>query len=413
MWQLLTGELLLGGNGRLIEFLGIALRSWIFLIVVSWWVWSEYRSGRLPMRLALPPWLVLPGALLSASVMAGAIIGLIRGNPPAFVRADIIPFLFFFLYFPARQFLSDPSRFSFHRTLIRLFLLGTALVSAGTLIAFSSGASVLHGPYYKWFRDVWGGKITDVGNHFFRVVSPDHLLLAPILIIIAAHLMKNPKQKHLWFWFAVGAIPFMADLSRIYLAAFCIGLCSLFSAQAWKRWFAVSCGTVLLLLSVFSTMHFAASRGASFGFDLLGPRLSSIVRPDTELSAATRKTLLPAIAASIRAHPFLGNGLGSSVVFTDPATQQLRRTTQFDWGYLEIWSELGLLGLAAYGILIFRLLRRLSARTDIRASVIAISVITVTAPALFHIFGIVFLVYAITQTDDASSQSRGGHPQTV
>ena len=76
-------------------------------------------------------------------------------------------------------------------------------------------------------------------------------------------------------------------------------------------------------------------------------------------------------------------------------------TNQFDWGYLEIWTELGLLGIIATLSLIVYLLFNLSSRalvegSVLRAATLALAFMQITTQAIWHVFGILLLVYALS-----------------
>lgn len=385
-WYLLVAELFLGGNGHYIEMFGLALRTWILLVfLVFFFFQKNFRVSKTP----------VPIIAIGLAVCIGVATGLFNGHDPRFIIQDAIPFAFFLLLFPAREFVT-PDRYPTYQKLIKAYLVLAAAMSLTTLFLFSSGISVLQDPYYKWFRDVAGGKITDVGNHFFRIVLPEHLLLAPALLFLTALLIRHPKQKKIWLWFTLAALPFMLNLSRAYILAYLIGLGFLFSKQQWKQWLSVSVASIAMLLIVFSSLHVVASRGTSLGFELLGPRFASIANPDNERSAATRKTLLPPIWEEIKKHPVLGSGLGATISFVDPVSKEIVTTRQFDWGYLEIWTELGLLGLVSYLSLIIYLLFHTTCPA--RATAVALAFVGLTTPALFHVFGVVIFVFLLTQT---------------
>lgn len=404
-WYVLVAEILLGGNGHFIEFFGIALRTWIVGIFLLVFFFDAFRKKHFSL-FRLPRPLTLPLIGIGSAVILAMITGFVNGHDSRAIIQDSIPFAFLLLLFPAREFVTK-DRFPFYQKLTRAYLLLAAIFSLVSLFLFSSGITMLQDPYYKWFRDTAGGKITDVGNHFFRIVLPEHILLVPIMLFLVASIMKK-RSVHIlsdriqWVHFAIAVIPFALNLSRTYFLAFFIGLFFLFSRERWKIWLIVSAGSILLALSIFSVLHLAASRGQSFGFELLTGRFSSIASPDTERSAATRKTLLPPIWKEIKKHPMIGSGLGATISFTDPISKENITTRHFDWGYLEIWTELGLLGLLSYLSLIIYLFFHTTGST--RASVAALAFMNVTTPALFHVFGVVILVYLLaTHVSNARS----------
>ncbi|MEK7084412.1 MAG: O-antigen ligase family protein, partial [Patescibacteria group bacterium] len=256
--------------------------------------------------------------------------------------------------------------------------------------------------------DVAMGKITDTGTGFFRIVLPEHLLMVPIGLIISSLLMKNERHNGWWYFF-LGAtlLVLVLNLSRAYALAFVGGLLELKISHAWKRWLTVSCGTLLATVLLFTSVHFLASRGTSFGWELFGIRVLSVFQPTLEISSYTRMELLSPIFTMMQKHPLLGSGLGATVTFIDPSTNIQVTTPHFDWGYFEMLVELGPLGLVAFllviGFAIFELAQKIRRADDwhdfyvgLLGGVAAFLIMTLTTPALFHVFGIVFLLLVFT-----------------
>lgn len=395
----LVGELLLGGNGHLVELFNIALRTWLLMIFLFIWsidvVWKKRWS-----IFHIPSILTVIFSFLGVSIILGMTQGFKNGHNLRALIQDAIPFAFFLLFFPAREYLTK-NRYAICQTFVKLFLALSTILSLGTLLLFSSGISVLQGPYYHWFRDVLGGKITDMGIGFFRIVLPEHLLLVPIMLFLIASIIRGRepfKQRLLTYmpWFVVASVPFIVNLSRTYLLGFIVGLIFLFTKTRWKEWLIVSGGSIVLMFLLFSIIHFAASRGTSFGSEFLTGRISSIATPDIERSAATRRVLLGPIWQEIKKLPVLGSGLGTNISFVDPVSNEPVTTRQFDWGYLEIWTELGLIGLFSYFSLITYII--LHTTGAVRASTVALAVMNITTPVLFHVFGVALLVFFLLQT---------------
>jgi len=63
-------------------------------------------------------------------------------------------------------------------------------------------------------------------------------------------------------------------------------------------------------------------------------------------------TILPVLAKMIKQSLIFGSGLGATVEYTDLLTGQDKTTFHLDWGYLEIWVELGLFGLISYALVL-------------------------------------------------------------
>ena len=135
-------------------------------------------------------------------------------------------------------------------------------------------------------------------------------------------------------------------------------------------------------------------------------RITSLAMPQTETSSATRMMILPEALEMVKDNPILGVGLGATITFRNSNTYEMVTTRQFDWGYLEMIAELGALGALALLSLIFFAIKKLLTKiknapdwhdfyVGLLAGVVAMLVINLTAPALFHVFGIIFLVLVI------------------
>jgi O-antigen ligase len=143
------------------------------------------------------------------------------------------------------------------------------------------------------------------------------------------------------------------------------------------------------------------------GLELFGLRIQSIASPDIEQSSLSRKILLPKIIEKIKKNPLLGNGLGDTVTIFSPVVKKQITTSQFDWGYLEIIDELGLVGLVGWILLITLLIYQIrlyrdnqsnSDSTALYSSLGSLLVVNLTSPALFHVFGIILITIFYLET---------------
>lgn len=393
-FYLLLIEFALNGNGHFFELFGIALRTWLVYIFLLIWFIQTIKNNELRQALRLPKPFNTILLLLGISVIAGSLIGALNNHSLHTIIQDLIPYTFLLLIFPVRQY-ATKALSQFTSYLIISFIIGTSIFSLFTEFLFSSGLAVLQDTYYHWFRDIVGGKITDVGEHFFRVTSPEYLLLPIILIFINSLLIqKKGKTMILWLLFIVAAVPMLLSVSRTFILAYFIGLLFLVRKNNWRQWIKVSLISIISFISIFSSIHFIASRGESFGFELFSSRFGGIVNPDSEVSSASRKTLLVPIFEKIKDNPIIGSGLAETLTFTEPKTNKVITTTQFDWGYLELWTEIGLLGLLSTLSLISYLLLKLSKKNKgLFASTMSLAFMQVTTPAIFHVFGVVILLW--------------------
>lgn len=406
-WYLVIAEIFLGGSGHFFELYGISIRTIFLLVYICLDRGESIFSKQKRSQLQIPaPLFFLLGALMLAISWA-ALNGILHHNSTKLIIQDLIPFAFFALLLPAHTMIKDKSSYPFLIRLLAVFIFGSALFSLITFILFSSGNALLQGTYYHWYRDIIGGKLTNLGSGFWRIVAPEHLLLLPFTLLLASLLMKKEKQENL-LWLALFASLFTLTLnfSRGYFLALVLALIPLLYKHNFKKWFLTSAITCASILILFCATSFIASGTKTFGLELFGFRIKSFTSPRIEESTYTRSALLKPILQKFEAHPMTGSGLGSSITFTNPISQKQITTPQFDWGYFEIATEFGLIGALTYGFVITYLLSLtiLSIKTSslhpdflvgLLGGLVAMLVSNLTAPALSHVFGIFYITMVL------------------
>ncbi len=395
-WFIIAAEMILAGAGSFFEIGGIALRTILLLVSISIFLFQTIRDKKYQIFFENKYILYIFGSLY-LTVTISAINGYLQGNALKLIIADIIPYLFFLYYFPLRQLMgSDKFRDTAFGMIISA-IIGNFVFMYATLIGFSNKLFVLQDNYYHWFRDVASGKITDYATGFFRIVLNEQLLLVPLFLILFSWQLKNEKFKK---FLAVCSVLLLAvlgiNLTRIYFVALAIGILFLFSVKYWKKWFIYSTAALFSFVAIFVLTHLASTKGHSLGLEYLGLRLQSIAAPQIEDSSLSRMLLLPKILEKIKAHPVLGTGLGDTVTVYSPVFKRNITTPHFDWGYLEIMAETGIVGMAVWALLIGYCLLKLN-NWILRASLISLLAINITSPALFHVMGIVLIVSLLAQ----------------
>ncbi len=391
----LIGELLLGGSGHLFEIFGISLRTLLLgtgllfiFFTKSWW----------PTHTTLPSSIKKILLFLLLWVGVSATYGFLSGNSPRLIFGDTIPFFYLFFITPVITILQGAREKQLIRRILLATLIGHVLWTLGTEFAFATHLTELHGPYYKFIRDVLMGKVTDMGNGFFRLTLPEHLLIIPGALLVIAHIIQkkilNPKNIIILFSLL---ILLSANFSRSYYIAFFAALGVLFLLYPKIKTLLVVLGTIIGSAACFVLINLAASSGNSTGLPLVSSRFGGIITPQTETSAYTRSALLPPIHEKFIAHPVIGHGLGETFAFEDPVTKQTVTTAQFDWGWFEIMVELGLFGffligsiLVSLGKTFYQKISHTTAYGNI-GILVSIAVLTLFVPAVFHVYGMVLL----------------------
>ncbi|MBP9761093.1 MAG: O-antigen ligase family protein [Candidatus Magasanikbacteria bacterium] len=406
-WIMLLGELLLGGSGKLFELFSFGIRTWYLGILAIAWIRFHITQKTLPWKSLSRNQLI--GIGLFAFVIAWSMFtGLRQSHEPILILQDAILYGFFFLLFPALDWKQE-----IQKTILPFFqahIAGSAVFSLVTLCIYSSGIGSLPDTYYHWFRNVVGGKITDLGSHFFRIVISEHILIVPIILILLALLLFTPKKKLLWGYLLLASTVLVLNFSRIYFLALACGVLVLMVKHMWTRWVVISSALAVSIVVLFCSLFFLASRGTSIGLELVGIKLGGATIPASETSGAIRLAILPDAFRQIQAHPIAGSGLGATVTYSDLTSKETVTRTQFDWGYLEMMVELGGIGLFVVLLLLAILLLRTiqlaytkqyahtGEQPMVRgflAGAVALGVMNLTTPALFHGFGVLFFVSLI------------------
>lgn len=406
-WMVVLGEIFLGGSGHLFEFFGLSLRTLFVLTFIFLWIIFAWNDPEKRHQLKLPDKLFYGFPILWLFVAIAAVIGILNDHGGVAVIQDSIPFAFFLMLLPSFHLFKQEKIQHYFIRLVIVFLIGSALFSLFTFILFRTGLSELQDPFYKWFRDVIMGKITIVTDYYFRIVAPEHLLIPPIMLIISSLLMRNEKHHHMWrLLFILGSVILALNFSRAYLLGFAIGLAVLFYKHKVHRWIKISLWSVATLIIIFTGINLVSSFGKSLGWEIAGIRVGSFVTPRIEESAQTRMALLAPILQMIKVRPVIGNGLGAAVTFIDPATLIETNRRHFDWGYLELLAELGVMGtlwfLLIIGAILVHLIKKIEMIPDyhdlhvgLLGGLIAMLIINITTPALFHVLGVFYLIFVI------------------
>lgn len=400
-WYFLLTEIFIGGAGQFLSLGTISLRSWILIIFIILYAWDFVFRGKFK-KIKIPKiayYLILPFLIL---ILSSALIGLANHHPLNQIIADLIPFTYLLLIIPAIDFWSEKKTKEFLFNGVLVLIIASSVWSLFNFILFTSGFHLIHDDYYKWLRDINLGKITQVTQYYYRIVFPEHLLIVPLILIIGSHWLKY-KDKLIYWLITAASLILALNFSRGYLLGLLIGLLFLKYKHSWKDWLKISLINLLAIGIIFTGINFVSSGGKSLGLEIAGLRLSSLTVPTIEESSNNRLLLLPAITKSISQQPIIGNGLGQTLEFIN-AKGKIQHTAHFDWGYLEMWSEWGFVALFVFLMLILTTLTKLIKHKNqvlslgLLAGLISLLVINLTAPALFHVLGVVYLTLLLSLT---------------
>jgi O-antigen ligase len=155
--------------------------------------------------------------------------------------------------------------------------------------------------------------------------------------------------------------------------------------------FVVSIGLIYVIVSLPSW-----SQGKAFGA-LIERRITEFREP----AASSRMNQLGPLFKKITKHPILGSGFGTAVRYQSEDPRILEEypdgwisTYAFEWGWLDIWLKIGLVGLGIYLLLLSKIWRAGWRRGEIGLlmGMVAIAVTSITSPYLNHPLGIGYII---------------------
>lgn len=416
------GELFLGAKGQLLSIhisgFDFSIRLALFILVFGIWL---FRSRRQPvLKIQSAPTFLWLMALLGV-ILVGAVNGLLRGNNLENIFFDVNGYLFLALIFPVVEIFSVKEKVEQLLQVLFAAICFLALQTLLLLALFSHQLSVLP-ELYRWVRDARLFEITGLAKNFFRVFSQAHFFSMIGIFLGLSFLLLDALQDRRALkivLFLVGST-LLISFSRSFWLALLVVLVVFLPLRLrhfqwpWPRilrlGLQVSLVVVLevLLISFIANFPYLWNRpGGSTALALLQERSTDL----TEAAAQSRYTLLGPLTKASLYHPFLGTGFGTTVTFEtrDPrlvaAGSMARTTYAFEWGYLDFWLKLGLLGVAAItGLLVSlwrwanRLLRNARNPSEkallvgLQCSLLALIVTHGTSPYLNHPLGLGFVM---------------------
>lgn len=409
-WFIILGEIVLGGSGAYLNVGFLSLRTLLLFSAILIYTIQKIQAIQLKQTIIENKYVSILILVILTWVGFSDIRGYLNGHDLKLIISDTIPYLFFLYFFPLKDLFTSEKFKNTALNMLVAAIIGNFMLVIFTFIGFSSGLIALQDSYYHWFRDIASGKITNFDFNFYRIVLNEHLLLTPLLLYFIWGLIKQPYK--IDYILALSLIIILSiNFTRAYMLALVLGCIFLFTQFQWKRWVIYCAGALVIFFLSFTIIHLAASRGHSLGWEFFGIRLQSIGMPQIEDSSSIRLFLLPAILDKIQAHPILGNGLGDTVLITEKTA-----TPQFDWGYLEIIDEMGAIGMIIWILFITCVIHRIfksssDQKRGLLASLVALLVINITSPALFHVMGVTWLTFLLSHASSKQPPSLDHIPQ--
>lgn len=414
---LMVVELVVGSQGYWFTFefaeTVISLRLAIFFVVMAVFLYQEVGRRDLTwLRAPIVKWWSL-GVL---AIVWGSVVGWLN-NDFANWFLDLNGYLYIFIFLPLYR-----HRHEWIPKLLSVWLPVVLYLSFKTIMLFylySHFTPEALDPIYHWVRNTGWGEITYAGGNVFRIFSQSQIYLLIGATLFLSGLLFNDGAGPWYNKFRISNV--MAAI--IIVTALIISL----SRSFWLGGMvAILFALFLLILQYrnkvqqkllnFSLVLLALLAASGLVFTVSGFPLPKPLAAETgfllnrasvgagDAAGASRLQLLHPLWGQVTNNWLIGTGFGTTVAYktSDPRIVQgtaggeaIYTTYAFEWGYLDIWLKLGLIGLLLYMWWWLRLsLWALSVAkfnkflVFILAGVVSVATANMTTPYLNHPLGI-------------------------
>jgi hypothetical protein len=384
---IVLAELFVASKGYLfyLELNGllVSLRIALFLILVSVWlakivvyyVQNKNFGSYFKIRQSnLFKWYLLIFVFLIWGIMNG----FLQNNTFANVFFDANGWLYFFLVFVFFDTIISSEQ---TRNILQIFLASVLILCLKTfvLLFIFSHQMIETWSIYRWLRTAGLAEVSQMSaTGFYRIFFQSQIYILIAFFVLLSYIFWRFKENFVWLKstktqlfifniFLLSAI--IVSLSRSFWIGFLAGLVIfltliIFYQQAkFKEIIRLSIYclgiAVFSLILIFLVVKFPYPPPAEVS---LASMLSKRTTDLDEVAAQSRWNLLGPLWQAVKNDFLTGSGFGKTVTYQSQDPRQLSRsqsglytTYAFEWGYLDIWLKLGLLGLIAYLILIFKI----------------------------------------------------------
>lgn len=415
-WVFVFAELFGFSHGKLFEAtvggFPLTSRMAIFLGVMgAWgvlWVWKKRRVSIHPTLFSV--WTLCAGAVL-AGFLAG---GFANGWLVAFHDANGYLYAAYLL-----PLLSHDWNREDRRVLLQ-GMVGSALwisgLSVGVLYLFTHLPGEALVEVYRFLRDARIGEMTLMDGGYWRVFFQSQIVLLPVLFLTAAYDVEADERMVGSWWLtglqSVLLAGFIVSLSRSFwlggVAGAFLLLWGIWRAS-WVRRLVKPVGRLMLSgIGAVILLVVAALLSVPFPSKVSDLQQTFAARTTDagDLAVSSRWNLLPVMLQSMWTAPPWGHGFGTELAFVsdDPRVRAIYpdgrwRTYSFEWGWLDIWVKMGMIGFFAFVALfvayerLLRLVELFWVRMGLRATLLMLVTAHVFSPYLNHPLGIGLLLF--------------------
>lgn len=298
---------------------------------------------------------------LLVAVVIGGFVG-IRNRSVIEVFQDGNAYLFLLYLLPILSVSWDSLK---QRVVLQMFAAATVFTTAASLYilyAFTHLSQSFLRILYVYLRDIRFAEMTHVGMGMYRIFEQTQIFAIVFGFILLERVFRTQERKNRWMIILLLSCVFTAllvGMSRSFL----FGLAgSLFVLIAWLliglkislRDGMLGIGSILMAGVIACTMIYAT---VIFPFPhtrAAGEYLSGVFGEraiGSDVAVSSRWNLLSPMIELVKEGPVFGNGFGQPVTFItdDPRIRAIHpdgswTTTSMEWGWLELWIKMGILG---------------------------------------------------------------------
>ena len=373
--------------------------------------------------------------ILFYAALAGSVIhAFVRGNSISLIFGDANNYVFYTLI--PLLLIYKNEIFKKGIALIQKSWLAMTILSALCVYIFSHNFGKLNSFLYTWIRDARIGEVTRVSldSEFHRVFFQTHSIALVFVAVAVYALIVHAKTLREYIlqslFLSLGFFILLLSFSRsLWLGLAGMGLFYVvflikqqLVALDLKRLLYTILSTlgavVISVLMLFTLVLFPYPQGGAFSLDDIKNRASSL----GDDAASSRWNLRAPLEELLTENYLFGSGFGTTVTYqsNDPRIKNANNpegwvtTSSFEWGFHDMVSEYGILGLFILALAMLYTLRELNAGAITYSVLCALIITHIFTPYLNHPLGITAILVAILyegsyrrhQIADSHSQSQ-------
>jgi hypothetical protein len=411
-------ELFSSPHGQLIstelEGFTFSLRMCVFMAVLMAWffgfVTKRYSRSIDVSRL----YWFLP---LGMAVLIGFIVGYAHNGFSA-TFSDGNAYLYLVYLFPILSLSWNVERKKILLQLLTAGALSVSFFSLGVLYLFSHFDTPFLKVAYTVLRDLRFAEITNIGTGVYRIFSQTQFFVVTfIFLLIALSLQVRSKFYETVSWSMLFFSTIFLGLSRSFWVGFFVAFLGMVALLALKvrphltQWGHATLqyvgGIILAIGLILAVALFPVPTQDLSGADF-AEAFSKRTQTD-DVAVSSRWNLLHPMMEHIAQNPWYGSGFGTAVTFIsdDPRVREVSEdgtwsTVSMEWGWLEVWIKMGVMGPVGLLFIFFFYLKHLLTQEDqdhlwLRIALISGLLFLFTthffSPYLNHPIGLGFLLF--------------------